>query len=178
MPDASTNPAETTAQAAMSCPPPTEPGEQHRWLHRLVGAWSFEGEMPAPPGQPPQKFSGTEMVRDLGGLWVVGEGDNALPEGGSMDTLVVLGYDPAKDAFVGSFVCSMFTHMWLYRGQLMGKRLVLATEGPNMEDGAMTAYEDIVTIEDADHRTLTSRMREKDGNWRQVVSMRYQRLPD
>lgn len=175
MPDASTTPMETQS----SCPPPAEPAEQHRWLQRLVGAWSFEGEMPAPPGQPAQKFAGTETVRDLGGLWIVGEGDNALPEGGTMTTLVTLGFDPAQDSFVGSFVGSPFTHMWLYRGRLEddGKRLVLDTEGPNMEDGAMTAYQDIVTMEDSDHRSLTSRMRENNGQWRQVVSMRYRRLP-
>lgn len=175
MPDMSdTNPARAETPATMSCPPPAQPQDQHRWLTRMTGAWSFEGEMPDG-----QKFAGTETVRDLGGLWIVGEGENALPEGGSMATLVTLGFDPAKDAFVGSFACSAFTHLWLYRGRLEegGKRLVLDTEGPNMEDGAMTAYQDIVTMEDADHRSLTSRMREKDGGWREVVSMRYRRLP-
>lgn len=174
MPDASTQPSET----ALSCPPPTEPGEQHRWLKRLTGAWSFEGEMPAPPGQSAPGFSGTETVRNLDDLWIVGEGENAMP-GGTMTTLVTLGFDPAQDAFVGSFVCSGFTHMWLYRGRLEddGRRLVLATTGPDMESGEMTAYEDVIAFEDADHRTLTSRMRGKDGQWRQVVSMRYRRLP-
>lgn len=176
MPDASTTVHEAAPCQPASCPPPAEPQEQHRWLHRMVGAWAFDGEM---PGQPGQTFSGTETVRSLNGLWIVGEGENALPEGGSMDTLVTLGFDPAKDAFVGSFVCSAFTHMWLYRGRLEegGKRLVLGTEGPSMEGDGLTAYEDIVTLEDADHRTLTSRMRAKDGQWREVVSMRYRRLP-
>ena len=175
MPDAT-----TPQDKPVACPPPQEPVEQHRWLHRLVGAWAFEGELPAPPGQPPQTFAGTEMVRRLGDLWIVGEGENALPEGGAMLTMVTLGFDPGGNSFLGTFVCSGFTHMWLYRGRLEngGKTLVLATEGPDMETGSgMAAFEDIMTIEDADHRTLTSRMLGRDGQWRQMVSMRYRRLP-
>lgn len=175
MPDAT-----TPQDKPLSCPPPQEPLDQHHWLRRLVGAWSFEGEMPAPPGQTAPKFSGTEMVRGLGELWIVGEGENAMPEGGSMKTLVTLGFDPASTSFVGSFVCTGFTHMWLYRGRLddHDTRLVLATEGPDMETGSgMAAFEDIMTIEDADHRTLTSRMLGKDGQWRTIVTMRYRRLP-
>lgn len=176
MPDASAKPQE----APLSCPAPQEPLEQHRWLRRLVGAWSFEGEMPAPPGEKGQAFAGTEMVRSLGGLWVVGEGENAMPEGGSMATMVTLGFDPGSDTFVGTFVCSGFTHLWLYRGRLEdgGRRLVLATEGPDMETGSGTApFEDVMAFEDNDHRTLTSRMLGRDGQWHPLVTMRYRRLP-
>ena len=50
---------------------------------------------------------------------------------------------------------------------------------PSMEEGGgSTAYEDIIALEDADHRTLTSRMRTNDGQWREVFSARYTRLPD
>ncbi|HLO76920.1 MAG TPA: DUF1579 domain-containing protein, partial [Magnetospirillum sp.] len=153
-----------------------------------VGAWSFEGEGGAGEGeggagegQPAQKFTGTETVRGMGGLWVVAEGEGAMPDGGTMTSLMTLGYDPQQGAYVGTFVASMMTHLWVYRGAVDddGRRLVLCTEGPDMENGGkgMTAFEDSIAIEDPDHRTLTSRMRGADGQWRQVFKARYTRLP-
>jgi len=160
--------------------PKVQPVEQHHWLNRLVGAWRFEGTAPAQDGHPGASFSGTETVRVLGGLWALAEGESELPDGKSMTTLMTLGFDPARNAYVGSFACSMMTHLWIYRGRLEenGRRLVLATEGPSMEEGRdSTAYEDIIEFQDADHRTLTSRMRTKDGQWQVVVEERLTRLP-
>lgn len=156
------------AKSPSSCPM-AEPGDEHRWLQKLIGAWAFDG---------PQ-YSGTEIVRGLGGHWVVAEGQGAMSDGTTMSTLMLLGFDPAARAYVGSFAASVMTHLWIYRGSLddSGARLVLKTEGPDMESGGTAAFEDIITIEDADHRTLTSRMQGKDGQWRQVFAARYRRLP-
>lgn len=170
------------ANPALSCPMTTEPGEQHRWLQRLTGAWSFDGEAGGAPDQPAEHFSGTEIVRSLGELWVVAEGEGAMPDGNAMNTVMVLGFDPARDAYVGSFAASMMAYLWIYRGgsrDEAGNRLVLRTEGPDMDSGGTgtAAFEDIITLEDADHRTLTSRMQGSDGQWRQVFSARYSRLP-
>lgn len=171
----------TKPETGAACPMAAEPGEQHHWLRRLVGAWTFEGEGAPGPDQPAFRMSGTETVRGLdGGLWVVAEGNTALPEGGGMATLMVLGYDPAAGAYVGSFACSAMTHLWVYRGRMeeAGSRLVLATQGPSMEEGAgLTDFEDVITIEDADHRTLASHMRTAEGLWRPVFTARYRRLP-
>lgn len=186
MPDATTQtmgtqtmdtPGTSPAQTQQSCPAPEQPGAQHRWLQRMVGTWRFEGECPAPDGQGAGAFSGRETVRGLSNLWIVGEGENAMPDGTAMTTLLTLGYDPAGEAFVGSFLCSTFTHLWRYRGRLEddGKTLVLDTEGPSMEGDGLTAYQDIVTLEDDDHRTLRSRMKAGDGTWKQVVELRYSR---
>ena len=51
-----------------------EPQKEHRWLAGLVGEWAHESEPCATPGQEPMKFSGSESVRALGGLWIVGQG--------------------------------------------------------------------------------------------------------
>lgn len=166
------------AKAAASCPMSAEPGPEHRWLQKLVGAWSFDGEGAPAPDQPAQPFSGTETVRTLGGLWVVAEGSGAMPDGGTLSTIMLLGFDPARPGYVGSFAASMMTHLWGYHGSLDhgGNRLVLTTEGPDMT-GGMAAYEDCITLEDADHRSLISRMQGGDGQWRQMFSARYRRLP-
>jgi hypothetical protein len=50
-----------------------EPLKEHRWLEGLVGDWTYESELCGVPGQEPAKFTGTESVRSMGGLWIVGE---------------------------------------------------------------------------------------------------------
>jgi Protein of unknown function (DUF1579) len=56
-----------------------EPQKEHRWLEGLVGEWTYESEPYAVAGQEPTKFSGSESVRSLGSLWVVGEGQSEMP---------------------------------------------------------------------------------------------------
>ncbi|MCR6630012.1 MAG: DUF1579 family protein [Magnetospirillum sp.] len=164
-----------------SCPMNAEPVEQHQWLQQLVGNWRFEGEASMGPDQPADHFSGSETVRPLGKLWTVAEGECAAPDG-PMRSQMTLGYDPAQNAFVGTFVGSMMTHLWVYRGQLdeAGKVLTLTTEGPDFssESGGMAAFEDVITLVSENERTLTSRMRGVDGQWHQVMAGRYQRLTE
>jgi hypothetical protein len=77
------------------------PQKEHKWLERLVGEWTYEGEAPAEPGQAPSKFSGTERVRSLGGLWVLAEGEGEMPGVGRATTLMTLGYDPDQERYTG-----------------------------------------------------------------------------
>ena len=118
-----------------------KPQKEHEWLQQLVGDWSYEHESPAGPGQPPLKLTGTESVRSFGALWVVCEGRGEMPGGGTALTIMTLGYDPATKRYVGTFVGSMMTHLWLYDGQLdaSGKVLRLGAEGPNFTVPGKTA---------------------------------------
>lgn len=156
-----------------------EPQAEHRWLDRLVGEWTCEGEATMDPGQPPARFKTTESVRSLGGLWVVAEGRGEMPDGASMTSIMTLGYDPARGRFVGTFVASMMTHLWLYDGALDadGAKLVLDTEGPDITtDGrTSTRFQDIVEVQSDDRRTLTSLMLGGDGIWSQVMRADYRR---
>lgn len=172
--------APETPSAQSPCPP-AEPRREHEWLRRLVGAWTFEAEASMGPGQPPMKASGSESVRPLGDLWVLAEGRGEMPGGGVMGSVMTLGYDPGRGRFVGTFVASVMTHLWVYEGSLDAAERVLTldTEGPDMATGRMTRYQDIITIEDAGQdagrRTLTSRMLGEEGQWRQVMAARYRR---
>jgi len=153
-----------------------QPGPQHTWLQRLVGAWRTEGECAAPPGEAPVQMTGTERVRSLGGLWILAEGVGEMPGGGTANSQMTIGFDPAQGAFVGTFVASMMTHLWLYRGTLEGDTLTLDTEGPDFGGGGMARYQDIIALQGDDARTLTSRMQMPDGGWQQVMSARYRRI--
>lgn len=151
---------------------------EHKWLQRLVGEWTFEGEATMGPDQPPSKYNGTESVRSVGGLWTLGEGLGAMPNGEPSVTFMTLGYDPAKQQFVGTFIGSMMTHMWPYSGTLdaAGKVLTLDSEGPDFSGGpAMVKYQDIIEFVSDDHRTLKSQLRDSNGNWNQFMTAHYRR---
>lgn len=152
--------------------------KEHEWLHQLVGDWTAEMTASMEPGQPPSTTQGTESVRSLGGLWTLGEGQGACPDGSPVTSLMTLGFDPAKGRFVGSFIASMMSMIWHYDGALAadGKSLVLDTEGPSMAgDGSMAKYQDVITFLSPDHRTLTSRALGPDGQWTEFMSADYRR---
>lgn len=60
-------------------PMKTEPQKEHQWLQQLVGEWTYESECSMEPGKPPEKCTGSESVRSLGGLWVLCEGRGEMP---------------------------------------------------------------------------------------------------
>ena len=158
--------------------PKPEPRAEHRWLQRLVGEWAWEGESPTGPGQPPSTFAGTESVRSVGGLWVVGDGRCPAPGGGEGSTVLTLGFDPVKGRFVGTFVASMMTHLWVYDGSLdaAGRVLTLDCEGPDFSDPSKTArYRDVIELESDDHRILTSQALGEDGQWHVFMTAHYRR---
>jgi hypothetical protein len=156
----------------------SEPQKEHQWLQKLVGDWTCEGEAMMKPDQPAEKWKATETVRSLGGLWMLAEGKSDGPDGVTHTTLMTLGYDPQKKRYVGTFVGSMMTNMWIYDGALdaSGKVLTLDTEGPNMAaEGKTAKYKDIIEIKSDDQRLLTSQMQGEDGQWREVMTATYRR---
>ena len=155
-----------------------QPQKQHEWLQQLVGKWTMEAEALAGPDQPSFKSTGTESVRSLGGLWVLCEGRGEMPGGGIANSLMTLGYDPQKKRYVGTWIGSMMTHLWVYDGEVdaTGKVLTLSAEGPNFADeGKMARYRDVIEIVGSDHRTLTSHQLGDDGKWRQFMTAHYRR---
>ena len=155
------------------------PQKEHEWLQQLVGEWRYEHEAAMEPGQPKQKFVGTERVRSIGGLWVVCEGQGDTPGGGTADTIMTIGYDPQKGRYVGTFIGSMMTHLWPYEGKLDadGRALVLDSEGPSFAgDGKMAKYKDTITIVNDGHRTLTSQVLGDDGKWTLFMEAQYWRV--
>jgi len=144
-----------------------------------VGEWTYETEARMGPDQPPMKSVGTESVRSLGGLWTIAEGKGEMPGCGSATTIATLGYDPQKKCYVGTFIASMMTYLWVYdNGELdaNGRILTLNAEGPSCEgDGKTAKYRDVLTFENDDRRTLISFMMGDNGEWNQFVTAHYRR---
>jgi hypothetical protein len=170
------NAAATAEQMASAMT--AEPQPQHRWLHKLVGEWTYEADAPSQPGQPSMKVSGAERVRSIGGIWIVAEGEGDMPGGGPATTLMTLGFDPGKQRFVGTWIGSMMANMWVYDGELDAneRELTLNSEGPSMaNDGAMARYRDVMTMVSDDERTLNAFMLDSNGTWQPLMTARYRR---
>lgn len=153
-----------------------EPQTEHGWLHQLVGDWRFEADCNMGKDQSSTKTVGTEIVRSLGGLWTVGEGMGEMPNGTTHTSIMTLGYDPQKKRFVGTFISSMSTHLWLYEGALneQGTVLTLDTEGPSVSgDQTLARYQDILEIVDDHHRILSSQVLGSDGTWTGFMTAHY-----
>lgn len=149
---------------------PAQP--QHHWLKNLLGDWSIETECVMGPDQPPMKLKGRESVRMLGDLWAVCEGGGPMHDGGQMSFIMTLGFDPARGKFVGTWIGSPMSHMFVYEGSLDAaeRTLTLDTTGPSFTDPSRTErYQDIITIVSPTQRTLTSRTPGPDGSWVQFM---------
>lgn len=153
-------------------------GPEHRWLQRMLGDWRWESEPMAEPGKTPSIYSGTDHVRSLGDVWIVSESDGGVPGGGKHQNMMSLGYDPARGRFVGTFIASMMTHLWVYEGALdaSGAALVLDTSGPSFAgDGTTAPYRDSITFVSDDHRVLRSKYQAPDGTWSGFMVAHYHR---
>lgn len=169
-----TKPVSDTIQETFE---PAEPTAHHQWLQQLVGEWAMSTEATMGPDTEPVKFESTESVRSVGGLWVVAEGNGEI-SGQKMQTCMTLGYDEKQSAYIGTWIDSMQTHMWMYRGTLDAskKTLTLEAEGPSFDDPKKSAkYRDAITIESKDAKTLTSSVLGDDGKWTTFMTASYRR---
>lgn len=156
-----------------------EPQAEHQWLQKLVGKWTYETEVMMGPDQPSEKATGTESVRSLGELWILAEGQGEMPGcGATATTMMTLGYNPQKQRYVGTWIGSMMTYLWVYDGELdTGQRmLTLNSEGPAMTGEGKTAkYRDVIEFQSNDHRVMTSQVLGDDGQWHKFMTVNYLR---
>jgi hypothetical protein len=155
------------------------PRDEHRWLEQWVGEWRYESEASMGPGKPPERSTGTETVRSLGGLWVVCEGRGTMPGCGAATMLMTVGYNTARRRFVGTWCGSMMTHLWIYDGALdtSGRVLTLESEGPAFSGEGLGKYRDVMELASRDERVLTSHALGEDGVWRAFMTAKYRRTP-
>lgn len=153
-----------------------QPGPEHDWLQRLVGEWRFEGECQMGPGQPPAKTSGVWRIRSLGGFWLVIDGEGTAPDGETHRMVLTVGFDTARQRFVGSFIASMMSKLWIYDGELDGENtLVLAAMGPSFAGEGEALYHDVMEYVDDSRFRFYSRIQGADGGWTEFMRADYLR---
>ena len=148
----------------------------HRWLEQLLGDWHVRTA--GSDGKPDGSGPWTEHVRSLEGLWIVCEGQGTMPGGSFGQTLMTLGFNPQTKRYVGTWVGSMMSHMWIYDGELDadGTSLSLHCEGPDFENpGRTMRYRDVITLAGPSRRLLTAQAQTADGNWKDLMTAEYLR---
>lgn len=154
-----------------------EPTKEHLWLKRYLGEWTSVSECAGEPGGEPMKMEGRETVRAIGDLWIQGEGRGEMPGGGKATMFITVGFDPERGRFVGTWVGSMMTHMWVYEGWLEGEdTLILEAVGPRMDQpDKTTKYRDITEFKGPDERIFRGMILQDDGSWQQMMTATYRR---
>lgn len=153
-----------------------QPQAEHRFLERLVGDWVLVSDTADADGRPPGDW--TETVRSINGLWFIAEGAGTMPDGKPGETLMTLGFDPALGHFVGAWMGSMMTRLWVYKGTLEpdGQTLTLACEGPDLQDADRTVlYHDVITFLDDNRRTFSGSIRQPDGSFKTFMTSQFRR---
>ena len=157
---------------------PENPQKEHQWLQKLVGEWTYETEVRMESEHSIEKATGTEHVRSLGGLWIVAEGQGEMPGCGAATTIMTIGYNPKNQRFMGTWVGSMMTYLWLYDGELdaSGNSLILYSDGPSMSgEDTLAKYKDVIELKSNNHRVMTSHVLNNDGQWHQFMTVNYHR---
>ena len=110
---------------------------------------------------------------------MVCEGKGELPGGAAATWLMTLGFAPDAGRFVGTWILSTMTHLWIYDGGGLdpaGKVLTLRVEGPDLSgERKMVKYEDRFEFITDDHRVMSSCALGDDGKWREFVTTRCRR---
>lgn len=161
---------------SFSMPQLPQPTEHHAWLAQFSGDWVSEVELRCSPGQT-METTGRERIRMFGGFWMVSESTSDSKEM-PFSSIFSVGYDPAKERYIGTWIDTMTSRLWIYEGYVneKGNILTLLAEGSCPTNPSKTRqYRERIEIVDRDHKIFTSSMQEDDGSWTTCVTVKARR---
>jgi hypothetical protein len=123
--------------------------------------------------------TGKETVRMVGNLWMVAESQVEISGMGQINAILTVGFDPTKNKFVGTWIGSPMTNLFVYEGDLDETRTILplTTTGPKMMDPTKTAtYQDVIEIKSSTERLFWSQMLGEDGQWHRLMTIKYLKI--
>ena len=149
------------------------------WLKQFAGTWETVSVQPgAADGAAGQ--AATMTSRAIGQNWIVNEYRGEIGAV-KFQAIQTIGYDTAKKQFTGTWVDSMLSHTWHYKGSLdaSGKKLTLEAEGPDWTDmSKMRQYRDTYEIKSQNEIAGTSQMMNDDGEWETFMTSTITRQND
>jgi hypothetical protein len=154
-----------------------KPQSEHQWLDQLIGEWHFEHRCTMPDGTE-SATSGKMTCRSLGGMWLIGESSGNTDGPDAWTSIMTVGFDPAKNQYVGTFIGSMMSNIWPYHGVLdeAGQKLALYSEGPKFDGSGIGKYRDTIEIMDANTWLFISEMQADDDQWIQILDGKHVRV--
>ena len=155
------------------------PEPEHAFLKKFVGKWTTSAECKMGPDQPAMKTESTTDAKMIGELWLVND-ISGEAMGAPMKAMQTIGYDSQKKKYVGTWIDSMFGHLWQYEGVVdsSGTKLTLETSGPDFMTGkGMAKYRDVYEFKSADKIFATSFVQDENGQWAQFVTAQTKRIP-
>ena len=80
---------------------------EHEFLKQFIGTWRIESK---------DGYAGQETYKALGDVWVVCNGSGTMGPH-SVEFVIQIGFDTAKDKFVGSWIGTPMNNLWVYEGE-------------------------------------------------------------
>lgn len=117
------------------------------------------------------KTKATSVNRMIGEFWIQNE-ITSVGGGQKVTAIQTIGYDAKKKKYIGTWIDSMFNHMWKYEGSLSedGNTLTMESEGPNFMTGkGMATFRDIYEFKSSTQIVAKSLVKDDKGQWIEFV---------
>ena len=133
-----------------------EPLPEHKVIQQDVGTWDAKGKMWMPGTPEPSEFSGTEVNRSLGGMWIVSDFEGSF-FGQSFVGHSTLGYDMDAKKYVGSWMDSVSPYSSSMSGTYDPKTKTMTMDSTTVDPatGKLTKGKNVIVYKDANTREMT-----------------------
>lgn len=155
-------------------PPQAAPSNEHEFLHQFVGEWRTEGKTKDASGKEVDAL-GLEYDRMvLGDFWLFFV-YNSQMDGKPFVGHGMIGYDPARKKYIGTWVDSMSPYMATYEGTVdpKTKALTLETSGTDPATEKACKGRMVYEFQDPEHRSLKSFKEDESGALKPMFELHY-----
>ncbi len=159
-------------------PSSVQPTDEHAWLRQFEGEWKTTGKGSDEFGKDVD-LAGVEYDRMvLGDFWLSFVYRSQFAEKPFVGHGMV-GYDPAKRKYIGTWVDSTSPHMSQFEGSVDGKKntLTLDTTGTDSKTYKAKKGRLVFSFQDPDHRTLQSYRMDDEGKTHLIFEIQFTRVP-
>lgn len=157
--------------------PQYKPQKEHEWLRQFEGDWDIKGKF-TPPGQKETKEgTGTESSRvTLGDFWLMIE-HKGQHEEMSYEGRGVIGYDPSKKKYCGSWIDNVSPYLMSLEGTAdsSGKKFTFFCRGTDPRSGKEMEERMEFQFTDRDHRISRFYKKDDAGKESLCAEMHYTR---
>ena len=119
----------------LKAPPPTA---EHKKLLESAGNWEGSVVFIA-PDKTESTATAREKIEPIGPYWTQSRFESNFMGSPYLGT-GVMGYDPEKKKFIGTWVDNMSSHFALMEGKMEGDKLVMRWQAPDMTSGKLVPH--------------------------------------